>query len=193
VRLPYAVRNPIRLSTPVASFCHNEYDTASAPLSAIEGERASEPPRICSPPDCAAVPHDLDADTWMEQAERDLRAAEHLLRGDFPEHATVVAHLAVEKALKGVFKRQKDETPPVTHDLRHLACRLDFTWNRDRQDALDGLSDISILALYAPDQPFGHPGSPREPAARERVADARTLVPWLLRQANAPDAPSTRD
>ncbi len=125
------------------------------------------------------MPHDLDADTWIEQAERDLRAAEHLLGGDFPGHATVFAHLAVEKVLKGVFKKQKDETPPVTHDLRRLARRLDLTWNRDRQDALDGLSDVSILALYAPDQPFGHPVSGREDAARERVADAQMLVEWL--------------
>jgi HEPN domain-containing protein len=125
------------------------------------------------------MPHDLDADTWIQQAERDLRAAEHLLRGDFSGHATVFAHLAVEKALKGVFKKQKDETPPVTHDLRRLARRLDLTWNRDCQDALDGLGDVSILALYAPDQPFGHPVSEREDAARERIADARLLVAWL--------------
>jgi HEPN domain-containing protein len=139
------------------------------------------------------MPHDLDADTWIEQAERDLHAAEHLLRGDFPEHATVFAHLAVEKALKGMYKKQKSENPPVTHDLRHLARRLNLTWPRDQQDALDGLSDISILALYAPDQPFGHPGSPREPAARERVADARLLVEWLTQKGDKVDSPSNRD
>jgi HEPN domain-containing protein len=138
------------------------------------------------------VPHDLDRDTWIEQAKRDLRAAEHLLRGDFPGHATVFAHLAVEKALKGVFKMQADTSatgnnPPVTHDLRHLARRVDLTWNRDRQDAIDGLSDVSILALYAPDRPFGHPVSDRTDAARERVADARLLVEWLVRQAGGSD------
>ena len=125
------------------------------------------------------MPHDLEADTWSEQARRDLRAAEHLLRDDFSAHATVLAHLAVEKALKGLFRRQTGEQPPVTHDLRHLARRVDRTWNRDRQDALDGLSDVSILALYAPDRPFGHPVSEQAPAARERVADARMLVEWL--------------
>ena len=127
---------------------------------------------------------DLDAATWIEQAERDLQAAEHLLRGDFFGHATVFAHLAVEKALKGTFKTQTESNPPVTHDLRHLARRLNLTWNRDRQDALDGLSDVSILALYAPDRPFGHPVSEREDAARKRVADARMLVEWLTRQAS---------
>ena len=127
------------------------------------------------------MPHDLDADTWTEQAERDLRAAEYLLRGGFPAHATVLAHLAVEKALKGALTAQTDRTPPVTHDLRHLAGRLDRTWDRNRQAALDNLSDVSILSLYAPDRPFGHPVSDQEGAARERVADARMLVGWLTR------------
>ena len=124
--------------------------------------------------------HDLDVATWTEQAEDDLRAAEHLLRGDFPAHATVLAHLAVEKALKGVFRGQTGENPPVTHDLRQLARRLDLTWSRDRREALDDLSDVSILALYAPDRPFGHPVSNHEATARKRVADARILVGWLV-------------
>ena len=125
------------------------------------------------------MPHDLDADTWFEQAIRDLGAAGHLLRGGYPAHATVFAHLAVEKALKGIVRRQTGEPPPVTHDLRHLADALDLVWNPDRRDALDGLSDVSILSLYAPDQPFGHPVSEQSTAARERVADARMLVGWL--------------
>jgi HEPN domain-containing protein len=129
--------------------------------------------------------HDLDADTWLAQATRDLAAAEHLLRGDYPAHATVLAHLAVEKALKGVFRRRTGENPPVTHDLRHLADRVDLVWNRDRREALDGLSDVSILSLYAPDRLFGHPVSEQTEAARERVADAQMLVGWLTTQAEA--------
>lgn len=128
------------------------------------------------------MPHDLDADTWLRQARRDLQAAEHLLRGGFAAHATVMAHMAVEKALKGLFRRQTGDNPPVSHDLRHLARRVDLSWDRDRRSALDGLSDVSIVALYAPDQPFGHPVSEQETPARERVADARMLVDWMLRE-----------
>ena len=133
------------------------------------------------------MPHDLEADTWIEQARRDLQVAEHLLQSDFSAHATVLAHLAVEKALKGLLRRQTGEQPPVTHDLRHLARRVNRTWNRDRQDALDGLSDVSILALYAPDRPFGHPVSEQAPAARERVADARMLLEWLTQPPGSGD------
>lgn len=130
------------------------------------------------------MPHDLDAATWINQATRDLGAAEHLLEGEHFAHATVLAHLAVEKALKAVFKAQTDENPPVTHDLRHLAQRVVLPWTQDHRNALDGLSDVSILSLYAPDAPFGHPVSDRAEAARERVSDAHMLVNWIRRHAN---------
>ena len=104
------------------------------------------------------MPHDLDAETWMEQAQRDLHAAEHLLEGAFAAHATVLAHLAVEKAMKGIFRRQSGENPPVTHDLRQLAGRIDLTWNRDRQEALDSLR--VFLLTFEPGaavwERFGH-------------------------------------
>lgn len=137
--------------------------------------------------------HELDAETWYAQATRDLEAAEHLLDGEFSAHATVLAHLAVEKALKGLLRAQTGENPPVTHDLRHLARHVDLSWDRDRRDALDGLSDVSILSLYAPDRPFGHGVSSRTTAARERVADARVLVGWLVRQIDAGDRPDASD
>lgn len=136
------------------------------------------------------MPHDFDADTWLKQAQCDLQAAEHLLQGDYPAHATVLAHLALEKALKGIVRQQTGDQPPVTHDLRYLAGRVDLSWNSDRWDALDGLSDVSILSLYAPDRVFGHPVSDRRDAARKRVADARLLVDWLRRVGAAEEGES---
>lgn len=132
--------------------------------------------------------HDLDTSTWLEQATRDLEAAEHLLQKDFPAHATVFAHLAVEKGLKGVFRRRTGEHPPVTHNLRHLAGRLDLSWMQDQQNALESLSDVSILSLYEPDAPFGHPVSEKTIPARERVANARMLLGWLLENSAADNA-----
>jgi HEPN domain-containing protein len=129
----------------------------------------------------------LSADEWWRQAGRDLRAAEHLLAGDFPAHASVLAHLAVEKAMKSVLRR-RGEAVPVTHALRRLADRLGLDagaegWSADLQDALDTLADTSILALYAPDRPFGHAvsdeGSLSADAARQRVAAARTVIGWI--------------
>jgi HEPN domain-containing protein len=119
----------------------------------------------------------------MAQAQRDLRAADHLLHGGFGAHATVMAHLAVEKALKALYRSRTDSTPPVTHDLRVLADALDVpaeaTVGSSLLDALDTLADVSLLSLYAPDRPFGHAVSARHETARERVAAAHAWIGWI--------------
>jgi len=135
--------------------------------------------------------HTLTAEEWHRQSGRDLQAAEHLLQGDFPAHATVLAHLAVEKALKALYRDRTGQAPPATHDLRVLAKRLGLDrgadgWSADLQAALDDLSDTTLLALYAPDRPFGHPVSDAadtaQDVARERAAAARMITAWIDRR-----------
>lgn len=116
------------------------------------------------------------ADDWMVQAQRDLRAAEHLLQGGFAVHATVCAHLAAEKALKALGRARTDALPPVSHDLHVLARHAHFDASGDTSAALDALSSVSILSLYAPDRPFGHAVEDALLPARERVTHAHILL-----------------
>lgn len=137
---------------------------------------------------------DLSAEDWYAQSQRDLKAAEHLLAGDYFAHAAVLAHLSVEKVLKGWLRERSGSAPPPTHDLTVLSTRLGLDrgahgWTADLQAALDDLGNASILSLYRPDRPFGHPVSDREDAARERVAAARTIGSWV-QQASGPPARS---
>ena len=125
--------------------------------------------------------HDLSADEWLRRAERDLRAAEHLLAGGFFPHATVIAHLAVEKALKGCYRARLDRNPPVSHNLQYLAERIDLTVPADLREALDLLSDESILRLY-PDRLFEDAPDYDRDHARERVAAAHALLNWITDQ-----------
>lgn len=122
--------------------------------------------------------HDKPVDEWLRQAERDLRAAEHLLGGGFFQHATVVAHLAVEKALKGCYRARLDANPPVTHNLTYLADRVELTLPGELRTALDLLSGESILKLY-PDRLFEAEATFDREHARERVAAAHALLNWI--------------
>ena len=120
------------------------------------------------------------ADTWWTQAQRDLRAAEHLLQGGFARHAAVLAHLAVEKALKSTYRRQHETPPPASHDVSYLAAQIAWPDDapHDRTRALDALGDYGVVALYS-DQAFG-PGVPdNEAEARARLADAHLLIDAL--------------
>ncbi len=122
--------------------------------------------------------HDKPVDEWLRQAGRDLRAAEHLLEGGFFTHATVIAHLAVEKALKGLYRARFDANPPVTHNLTYLADRTDLPLPVDLRTALDLLSGESILRLY-PDRLFEADATFNREHARERVAAAHALINWI--------------
>lgn len=128
----------------------------------------------------ASIHLNASATTWWTQAHDDLRAAGHLLQGGFARHALVLAHLAVEKALKAVYRAQHGAPPPASHDVTYLAEQVD--WPReaayDRARMLDALGDYGVVALY-PDQAFG-PGLPHDlPTARARLADARLLIQAL--------------
>jgi HEPN domain-containing protein len=123
----------------------------------------------------------LSADEWLRQAVRDLRAAEHLLDGGFFPHATVIAHLAVEKAMKGLYQARLDRNPPVTHNLQYLAERTQLTVPADLRSALDLLSGESILRLY-PDRAFEPALDYDRDHARERVSAAHALLNWITDQ-----------
>jgi HEPN domain-containing protein len=93
----------------------------------------------------------------------------------------VIAHLAVEKALKGAYRARLDRNPPVSHNLSYLAERIDLTVPADLREALDLLSNESILRLY-PDRLFEDaPGYDRD-HARERVSAAHALFNWITDQ-----------
>lgn len=122
--------------------------------------------------------HDKPADEWLRQAGRDRRAAEHLFEGGFYEHATVLAHLAVEKALKGLYRAQKERNPPVTHNLSYLADRTKLVVPDDLRDALDALSDEHILNLY-PDRLFDDEMTFNRSRAQDRLDQSQALLDWI--------------
>lgn len=123
---------------------------------------------------------EMSEEEWYRQARRDLAAASHLLDGEYTAHAISLAHLAIEKALKGRVRAHTGRTPSVTHDLTVLAERLDLDLPRDLAETLQDLSGLDVTALYRPDRFFGRRLPDTELDARRYLADARAIVAWLL-------------
>lgn len=126
------------------------------------------------------MPHtELSASEWWAQSERDARAAELLLQGGFEAHAVAMAHLSVEKALKATYRNEKEEAPPVTHNLTVLAERMALSLPPDLASALDDLSGLDISLLYQPEALFRRRLPSSTPHARNLVADATALREWI--------------
>jgi len=115
---------------------------------------------------------DQPAADWQAQAERERTTAHALQRLERPHAALVFAHLAVEKALKALYRAQHDAHPPVSHNLVYLAARTNLLIPDDLQPTLDRLTDVSIVHLYS-----GMPTTAADAAAVLAATDR--LFDWI--------------
>ena len=107
---------------------------------------------------------------WLRKAEKDLRAAEVLLRGGLHEEAAFHSQQAGEKALKALLVAHRVR-PPKTHSIEHLLSLLanheDVKPFYDME--ADALTDYAVGARY--------PGLPIVPEeAEEALETARKMV-----------------
>ena len=61
---------------------------------------------------------------WLKQAEYDLETAEYLFSGGRYVYSVFMCHLAIEKALKGLYENIIGDFPPKTHNLLYLLKKI---------------------------------------------------------------------
>jgi HEPN domain-containing protein len=85
---------------------------------------------------------------WFKQADYDLDTAQTMLDSRRYHYAIFMAHLAVEKSLKGRISRSGQVHPPKTHDLHYLCSLLKIPVPEAHQEFIDGLNDLSVPIRY---------------------------------------------
>ena len=75
---------------------------------------------------------------WINLSDNDLKVVHTLLKGKHYLYAGFMCHQVIEKIFKAYYSALKKDTPPRTHDLRHLAITADF-WKK--------LSDVQQLQV----------------------------------------------
>ena len=108
---------------------------------------------------------------WFKQAEYDLDTAEYMLRGGRNLYAVFMAHLATEKALKGLYLARLDQVPPKTHNLAYLLGQARVEAPQATVEFLVRLNEAHIATRY-PDN-----------MATARAAYPKSLVEDILFQA----------
>lgn len=61
---------------------------------------------------------------WLKQADYDMGTADAMFRSGRYFYAVFMCHLAIEKALKGLYAEVLDATPPKTHNLLYLLDKI---------------------------------------------------------------------
>lgn len=117
------------------------------------------------------------ADEWMRQADYDLDTAQFMLDGGRRFYSVFMAHLAVEKALKGIYHQKLKKMPPKTHNLVFLAEESGIVMDDDRRRFLTDLTTAQISTRYPQDmaqlqKEFS------ESIATEILKSSREVVKW---------------
>lgn len=91
------------------------------------------------------------AQEWFRQADYDMRSAGIMFDNRQYIHAVFMCHLAIEKALKGLYARNFKEAPPRTHNLVFLAEQLKLALPEDLSDFMFTITGVSVQTRY-PDE-----------------------------------------
>ena len=87
---------------------------------------------------------------WIKISDEDLNVAETLLKNRHHLYTGFMCHQAIEKIFKASYVKLKDETPPYTHDLPHLAKLADFydLFSDEQKLFLNTINPLNIEARY---------------------------------------------
>jgi len=117
-------------------------------------------------------------EAWVEQAEYDMDAAQLMYDGRCYPYAVFMCHLAIEKALKGLYQRKLGTTPPRTHNLVYLMARLDLEPGEEQARFVALLSEAHAATRYPQDLEALR-GYYTEPVAQEMLSNRRSILAWI--------------
>ena len=118
---------------------------------------------------------------WFAQSDYDLDTAEYMLKGGRCFYAVFMAHLAIEKALKGLWQAKLKASPPKTHNLLYLIEKLGVRVPEDTARFLTRLNDVSVLTRY-PDDLQKLVTDFSEPVTGDLLKSSREVLTWIKAQ-----------
>lgn len=89
---------------------------------------------------------------WISQSEYDIETSKYMLSGGRYIYAIFMAHLALEKALKGIYTFYLETEPPRTHNLILLQERIEthkkLNFNDEQNTLIETLNEKSVPSRY---------------------------------------------
>ena len=89
-----------------------------------------------------------DPEEWFLQAVYDIETAEYMFKGGRYFYSVFMCHLAIEKALKGLYQKRLKETPPKVHNLVYLLNKIDLKPPEFQAKFLIKLNEASVPTRY---------------------------------------------
>jgi len=94
-------------------------------------------------------PLSKDPESWLEQADYDFQVAVSNFNNDHRFYAVFFCHLAVEKALKGLYFKRLGVIPPRTHSHFYFLKKLEIVPPDEIFEFLSELDGAHVATRYA--------------------------------------------
>jgi HEPN domain-containing protein len=118
---------------------------------------------------------------WINSAEHDFEVAEALFVAEKYDWCLFIAHLVLEKILKGCYVKCKGQFPPRTHDLVRLVDMAGIEMDEATIEFLDAVNTFNISTRY-PDEKLKFYKLCTKEFASENFLRIKELRKWLLQK-----------
>ena len=88
---------------------------------------------------------------WFRQADYDIETAEFMFNGGRYFYSIFMYHLAIEKALKGLYQLKLEQVPPKTHNLIYLLDKAGLMPGEKIGKFMVKLNEANIATRYPDD------------------------------------------
>lgn len=120
-------------------------------------------------------------DYWLSGADYDWQTARSLFKSKKYPYALFMAHLSVEKLLKGLVVKETKDHAPFTHNLVYLAGKIDIELSKEQLALLEEMNDFNLEARYPDEQKAFYKKATRAFAQRY-LKEAGRIREWLKKR-----------
>lgn len=85
---------------------------------------------------------------WLKSAKEDFKIAEDLVKMKHYQWALFLCHISIEKVLKAIYIKIKDQYPPPIHKLFKLAQDSEIKLTEEQINDLKEMTSFNIEARY---------------------------------------------
>jgi len=118
---------------------------------------------------------------WLKQADYDMSTAEFMANGGRFFYAVFMCHLAMEKALKGLYQQNLEEVPPKTHNLIYLLNKIGLKPDQDKAGFIAKLNEASVATRY-PDDIAKLQSHYTHEIATQILVETKETLEWINKQ-----------
>lgn len=117
-------------------------------------------------------------DYWLEEAEEALKVADHLFEKKDFSYSLFFGHLVVEKIIKAIYVKKRNEHAPQIHNLLRLAEQAGITMSAEQKEALIIITAFNLESRY-PDEKRSFRVKCTEQYTKVELENIRKIIKWL--------------